>query len=130
MSMMWKGPSRALKATFANPIAVRLHRRAGEQHIAYDLDYEGRSAQVYRLTRHVTGIWVRSSAGTVTGGDPMNTIINVSLALTKHDAELFALIAQHITERTDEITADLRRLDSVLEEVEDTLSLAVRSVRS
>jgi hypothetical protein len=132
MSKTWEGPSEALKATASCSIASRLHRRAGEQLIAYDTDSQGTLATVYRLEKRA-GEWFRHDLGIVKGGDPMNTIINVALAHTRHDHELFSLIARHIERRTEDVIAALRycskKLDSTLTDLGDSVeSLARRYV--
>lgn len=123
MSKMWKGPCDALRATYSDPLASRLHRRAGEQLIAYDINHAGTLATVYRVEKR-GGEWYRIDLGSVQGADPMNTYINVALAYTSHDQELFALIAEQICRRADEVTSIARLLAKVVAEAEDTLSLA------
>jgi hypothetical protein len=132
MSKMWKGPCAELLATYANPIATRLHRRAGEQLISYDTNHAGTIANVYRLEKRGDQ-WFRIDLGTVEGGDPMNTFINASLAYTEHDHELFSLIARHLGARTDEVLTILhdcgKKLDSALADLGDSIaSLAQRYV--
>jgi len=130
MSKMWKGPCDALKATYADPLAARFHRRASEQQISYTLSADGRAAQVARIEQRRSG-WHTVSIGVASGDDAMNTIVNVALEFTAHDHELFALIAEHIAHRTDDVIATLRdlnkRLPIVLEDLDRELtSLAFR----
>jgi hypothetical protein len=132
MSKMWKGECDELRATYANPIATRLHRRAGEQLIAYRTDHSGRRAEVYRMEKRGDQ-WYFVDLGVVEGGDPMNTFINASLAYTEHDHELFSLIARHLGARTDEVLTILhdcgKKLDSALADLGDSIaSLAQRYV--
>lgn len=132
MSKMWKGPCAELLATHANPIATRLHRRAGERLISYDINHEGTLATVYRLEKRGKE-WFRIDLGVARGGDPMNTFINASLYYTEHDQELFSLIARHIEARTDDVIGTLREISKnlgiVIEDIGDCLSsLASRYV--
>lgn len=132
MSKMWKGPCEALTATYSCSIASRLHRRAGEQLIAYDTNHAGTLANVYRLEKRGDQ-WFRIDLGTVEGCDPMNTFINASLAYTEHDQELFSLIARDIERRTDDVLGTLheisKKLGIVIEDIGDCVaSLAPRYV--
>jgi len=121
MSKFWRGPTEALKATYADSIASRLHRRAGEQRIAYETDHTGRTAKVWRVEKRGEQ-WYQIDLGTVRGDDPMNTFINVALAYTDHDPELFSLIGRQLERRTDEILSSLsdldKRLPVALEDIE------------
>lgn len=127
MSKMWKGDCEELKATYADPIATRLHRRAGEQLIAYRVDHSGRRAEVYRMEKRGDQ-WYFIDLGVVEGGDPMNTFINAALAYTKHDHELFSLIARHIERRTDDVLSTLRDIGNKLGGVCDDLGDCVESL--
>ncbi len=127
---MWKGPSAALRATYADPVASRLHRRAGEQGIAYNtLDHEGLSVEVFRMIRRDDGTYFCPVLGQAHGGDPMNTFINAALQYTEHDAELFALIARDIERRENEIHTIWRGLSKKLEVMADTISDSLVSLR-
>lgn len=127
MSKMWKGPCEALTATYSCSIASRLHRRAGEQLIAYDTNHAGTLANVYRLEKRGDQ-WFRIDLGAVEGADPMNTFINAALAYTRHDQELFSLISRQIERRMESLIATLRYLDRTVDEVADTLSLACNRI--
>lgn len=104
MSKMWRGPCEAVKASYMNPIATRLHRRAGEQSIFYDISHDGRSSKAWRLEKR-GDTWHEIPLGAVEGGDPLNTYINASLEFTKHDAELYSLIARDLAARTDDLVS-------------------------
>jgi hypothetical protein len=108
-------------------LAARFHRRAGEQLIAYDVDNSGTLATVYRLEKR-NGEWFRVDLGAVRGSDPMNTVINVALGYTKHDHELFGLIATQIERRTDEVTSSLRYLNNKLPVALEDIEIAHASL--
>jgi hypothetical protein len=129
MAKMWKGPCEALKASYSCPIAVRLARRAGEQHIAYDTDHSGTRATVWRMERR-SGEWCRVDLGTAEGADPMNTYINVALEFTRHDQELFSLIAAQIDKRAEEVISVLRDLVKRADAATDDLREIVGSLAS
>lgn len=123
MTRMWKGPCEAVKAALADPIAIRLHRRAGEQMVFCKVADDGRSALVFRLQRGFQSI-----LGIAQGRDPLDTIVNVALEFTEHDPELFGLIAALIERRTDEVTSDLAVLSKKLGHAIDDFTEAYQSL--
>jgi hypothetical protein len=129
---MWRGPCDAAKACYADPLAIRLVRRAAENNIGFVLAHDGRSAEVYRLERR-QGNYVRIALDPVEGGDPLNVIANFALQYTPHDPDLFdalyALVLRRLDEVTSEVTSVVKRLGAALDALDESATiLALRYV--
>lgn len=130
MSKMWTGPSEDYRLALTDPVAVRLHRRAGEQGIAYNIANNGRSAEVFRMVKVRDGLWNLPVLGTVEGDDAIHCCINAALEYTEHDPELFSLIARDIDRRTTEILSGIHGAIKRVTGIADTLEDAMAPIRS
>lgn len=125
MTHIWRGPDKAVKASLVDPIALALHRRASRMLIAYNIADDGLSADVYR---HRASDHARVDLGTVTGGDPLNTIYNVASQHTPHDAEFFALSTELVMRRLEEVTSEcsdiVRSISTKMDEITEIVQSA------
>ena len=118
MSVLWTGPSPEVTAALGGKLAMRLHRRAGRQSVAYNLTNDGRSAEVFRIERRGPGNYRFVPLGTATGGDPLDTFLDAAISFTAFDSELVELASELIERRVNALTpafaAVEKRLDNVL----------------
>jgi hypothetical protein len=122
--MLWTGPSAEVTAALGNPVALKLHRRAGRQSIAYNLSHNGRTAEVFRMEKS-RGQWFLVPLGTARGADPLDTFLNAALEYTEHDDELVelatALIEQRIEALAPAFAAVEKRANTVLSDLRSIL---------
>ncbi len=116
MSKMWRGPSDSLKAAYSDPLATAMTRRCGRLGIFFNIQHDGRKAEVFTLRGDY-----KVPAGEMQGGDPLNVILNVALQHTPFDADLRSQAEALLARRTDEVIdaiSDLnRRLPVALEDI-------------
>ncbi|HLP69143.1 MAG TPA: hypothetical protein VK181_16635 [Rhizobium sp.] len=124
MSLLWKGPSPEVTAALGNTLAIKLHRRAGRQNVAYNIARDGRSAEVFRMEKS-RGQWLFVPLGLAVGADPLDVFMDAALRFTDHDAELFELLTALIEQRTAALPpafeAAEKRALSVLSDLSSTL---------
>lgn len=124
MSLLWRGPSAEVIDAMCNPVALKMHRRAGQQSVAYRLSRDGRTAEVFRMEKS-RGQWFFVPLGTVRGADPLDTFLNAALEYTEHDDELVelatALIEQRIEALAPAFAAVEKRANTVLSDLRSIL---------
>lgn len=124
MSKLWKGPCAELKADYDDLLARRLHRRASRLLISYRAEHDGRSAQVFRIEERRDG-WYQIPIGVAYGGDVPNLWLNIHLAHTPLDAELFEIASTMILRRAESCLdriADLRKgIETQLDDLAETM---------
>lgn len=129
MSMLWKGPSREVTVALGNPIAIKLHRRAGRQGVAYNISHDGRTAEVFRIEGS-NGRYRFVPLGTVQGADPLDAYLAAALAFTEHDAELVELATGLIEQRIEALAPALAAVNKQAATVLSDLSAVLSEVAS
>lgn len=129
MSLLWRGPSSEVTAALGNPVALKLHRRAGKQSIAYNIAHNGRSAEVFRMEKS-RGNWHLVPLGTAHGADPLDTYLVAAFEFTEHDDELVELATAVIEQRIDGLAPDFAALDKRAGAILSDLSAIVSEVAS
>jgi hypothetical protein len=126
MSMMWRGPSAEVTASYSDPLAVAITRRCAKLGVFFNTSYDGRSAEVFGLRGNS-----KVPLGAVNGLDPIDTALRVAYDHTPFDSEQIQQRITFLTRKVENVIAEIRlhqRLGVELDELAELLgTINVRS---